>query len=419
NGNITVTGVITGKFDVFINTSGSGAITLSGAISTDAGSGDIFIKSTTGNIVTSGSISTSGANANIEIDTATSGNVTIGGNVSTSGGDIFLGADSTSSASGTGSLTINGTVFTTGSFSGDVAIGTGGTGTVTVNKAISSDTGNIFLLAVGNQTNALNFSKDATITSGVGVVFRTTGPANTISLASGANITAVEGVTDDISGTGILNLASNINVTNPSFAVGIQLDNVSINLTGPVSMNVASTSNPSNGLIKLRNVNGAQNLTLEATGVITLLGSVGQSTPLGTVTVTNSADVNSNIGLSAASLVLTDTTGSISFSGTTVISKSLTTAAKNYNLDFSGTTTIAGNPVFLNTGATIFSGTTSFSSGATIVGNATSLVGLDGTIVSDGAFNIGVPGNTGLVDIFNNTQLILNSSSAISTIANP
>ncbi len=44
NGSITVTGVITGKDDVTIASSGSGAITLSGAISTDTvADGDITI----------------------------------------------------------------------------------------------------------------------------------------------------------------------------------------------------------------------------------------------------------------------------------------------------------------------------------------------------------------------------------------
>ncbi len=424
NGAINVGGAITGLDKVAIISSGSGSISLIGnvttsGISTTQDNGLIKVESTTGNITTVGVISTTGSLANINIDTATSGNITIGGNVATSGGDIFLGADSTSSATGTGNLTINGTVSTTGSFTGDVVIGTGGTGTVTVNQAISSKDGNIYLLAKGNQTNALNFSKDATITAGVGVVFSTTGPANTISLASGANITAVEGVTDDISGTGSLNLASNITVTNSTLPVGIILDNVSINLTGAVSMKTIGVGSD----ITLASVNGAQNLTLEAPAVVgstITLASVGQTTALNTVTVINSGDVLFNGAFTAANVVLLDTNDAVIFNGQTVISNSLTTTVEAYDVTFNTFQTVVlnGAPVFLNTGDVQFFGTnTVLPSGATIAGGSLANVNLAGTIVSGGAFNIGA-GLAG-INVSDNTQLILNSITASSTFASP
>jgi hypothetical protein len=431
NGSLTVTGNITGKGSVEISST-SGAISVAG-ITTDQAGADITIVSDTGSITTSGAISTSGAttssdDAGIEIDTVTSGNITIGGNVSTSGGgDILLGADTGTTASGTGNLTINGTVSTTGTTeSGDVVIGTGGTGTVTVNNALSTGTassnpGSVVLIAVGSQANSLNVSRDVTINSADGVAFITTGPTNTISLAIGANVTSVNDVVDSGFGTGILNLASNITATG---ATGdIIINQVAINLTGAVSINASGAA----ANIVLGNVsssggslNGAQNLTLEATSQISL-GDVGQTTPLATVTVTNSAGVTTNNGFSAANVVLSDTTGAISFLGDTVISNSLTTTAKAYALGFNGSTAVlSGAPNFLNTGGVELSSlSTSLVSGATITGNSTSTVLLSGTIVSGGAFNIGAPGNTGLVRIVDQTQLILNSSSAISTIANP
>ena len=419
NGSLTVTGNITGKDTVQISST-SGAISVAG-ITTDQAGADITIISDTGNITTNGAISTSGAttssdDAGIEIDTQISGNITIGGNVSTSGGgDILLGADIGFTASGTGNLTINGTVSTTGTTeSGDVVIGTGGTGTVTVNKALSTGAattpGDIGLVAVNGQTNAINVSRDVTINSADGVAFLTTGSTNTISLANGANVTAVIGVID--TGSGNLNSASNITVSNASSGInGIELNDLSINLTGAVSLKSSATS-ASNGVINVASVNGAQNLTLEATGAITL-ASVGQTTALNTVTVTNSAGVTSS-SLSAASVVLSDTTGNISFGGNTVISKSLTTAAKAYGVSFSGTSVIAGAPVFLNTGATSFAGNTSLSTG-----NATSTASLAGTIVSGGAFNIGAIGSTTINTSVNpdTVQLILNSTSATSTFA--
>jgi hypothetical protein len=112
--------------------------------------------------------------------------------------------------------------------------------------------------------------------------------------------------------------------------------------------------------------------------------------------------------------VLTDTTGTIAFAGTTVVTTSLTTAAKGYNVTFAGTTSLAGAPVFLNTGNVTFGGTTVLSSGATITGGTATAVSLAGTIVSSGAFNIGAsPATT----ITTGTNLSLNSATAASTFA--
>ncbi|MFN6049818.1 MAG: hypothetical protein ACK47R_03210, partial [Planctomycetia bacterium] len=100
-------------------------------------------------------------------------------------------------ATGNVSLTINGTVSTTGnSTAGSILIaigGTGGTGSLVINKDItagdSKATGNILLAAVGTQVNSFSISKGVNIsTSGV-VQFETLGSNNSISLGSGANVT--------------------------------------------------------------------------------------------------------------------------------------------------------------------------------------------------------------------------------------
>jgi len=395
NGVINVGGAITGLDKVAIISSGSGSITLIGNVTTSGTSttqdnGNIIIQSTTGNIVTSGSISTSGANANIEIDTATSGNVTIGGNVSTSGGgDILLGADFGGVATGAGNVTINGTVTTTGAGAGDILIGISG-GTATVNQALTAGpTGDVVFLT--------NLATDA------------------ITVVSGANITAGDSVGDF--GSGILNLGANITsgTTGVAATLGIFINDVSVNLTGDVSLNSIGTGGGAG--IFLNKVSGAQNLTLESTDQI-LLGSVGQAIALNTVTVTNSGGVTAG-AFTAANVVLTDTTGTIAFGGTTVITNSLTTAAKAYDVTFAGTSVLSGAPVFLNTGNVTFgsvaSDITSLTTGATITGSATSTVDLGGTIVSGGAFNIGaLPATT---TVANATQLILNSTTAASNFA--
>ena len=391
--------------------SAGGKITLAADIS--SGSGHIFVETDTGDITTKG-ISTSGSTARIEIDTVTSGNVTINGNVSTSGGgNILLG-----SASRTGNMTINGTVSTTGSStSGDIFIGSGGTGTITVNKALSTGTANttpgaIYLIALGNQINTINFSKDATITSANIINFRTTGSTNTISFASGANITSAGDVTDSSSGPGNINLASNITTSNGL----ISFNNVSVNLAGAVSMKAGGQA----GNINLGNTNGAQNLTLETTGNIVASSStaIGGLTPLNSLTVVNSAN-SVFLDLNSASVVLSDTTGSIGFDGNTVISKSLTTTTEGYSVSFINgkTAVISGAPVFLNTGNVIMQGTTSLPGGATITGGTSTNANLAGTIVSGGAFNIG--SGISSINISDNTQLILNSTSAVSTFASP
>jgi hypothetical protein len=395
NGVINVGGAITGLDKVAIISSGSGSITLIGNVTTSGNSttqdnGLVLVQSTTGNITTVGVISTSGSLADIEIDTATSGNITIGGNVSTSGGgDILLGADFGGVATGAGNVTINGTVTTTGAGAGDILIGISG-GTATVNQALTAGpTGDVVFLT--------NLATDA------------------ITVVSGATITAGDSVGDF--GSGILNLGANITsgTTGVAATLGIFINDVSVNLTGDVSLKSIGTGGGAG--IFLGKVNGAQNLTLESTDQI-LLGSVGQAIALNTVTVTNSGGVTAG-AFTAANVVLTDTTGTIAFGGTTVITNSLTTAAKAYDVTFAGTSVLSGAPVFLNTGNVTFgsvaSDITSLTTGATITGSATSTVDLGGTIVSGGAFNIGaLPANT---TVANATQLILNSTTAASNFA--
>ncbi|MFN6053759.1 MAG: hypothetical protein ACK47R_23255, partial [Planctomycetia bacterium] len=269
----------------------------------------------------------------------------------------------------------------------------------------------IDLVVYSPATSTLNVAQNATIT-GDRVLFSAQSSSNTINLASGANVTAVAKVEDN--GAGVLNLASNITVTNS--INGIILDNLSINLTGASSLKSASTT-AANGKINLGSVNGAQNLTVEATGAITM-GYVGQSTSLGTVTVTKSASVLFNDAFTAANVVLSDTAGTIDFDCPTVITTSLTTAAKAYSVIFGDTTVLAGAPVFLNTGDVVFAGAiTSLTSGATIAGGSLADVSLAGTIISDGAFNIGPGLNS--ITVANGIQLILNSTSVESTFASP
>ncbi|RLS26141.1 MAG: hypothetical protein DWH70_03715 [Planctomycetota bacterium] len=402
SGPISVIGAITGLDSVQVSST-SGGITLSGAVTTSGTSisgqgGDIIIGTTTsGNVLLSGNISTTGT-GDIILDNDGTGTLTISGNVSTAAtsatnGDILIGVDNTTFPIGGSSVIINGTVETKGTTAGDIYIGGNGGSSVAVNKAVTAG-------ATGN------------------VTFFSGGLTDVITIASGANIAAGNAVVDGTFGSvlGVINLGANITALNDTGSItlgqGIDLASL-INLTGAVSMKAAGTSGP----ITLASVNGNQNLTLESTGAIALT-SVGQSTALNTVTVTNSAGVSAG-PLTAANVVLSNSTGTIAFNGNTNITLGLTTTANAYDVTFAGTTVISGAPVFLNTGNVSFAGNTSLVDGATITGNSTSTASLAGTIVSGGAFNIGAIGSLTIDTTTgaDTVQLILNSSSAASTFA--
>jgi len=73
---------------------------------------------------------------------------------------------------------------------------------------------------------------------------------------------------------------------------------------------------------------------------------------LNTLTVTQSGGSTFSSALNAASVVLTDTTGTVAFEGDTTITTGLTTANAGYNVSFTGSSnSIAGDTSFLNTGS--------------------------------------------------------------------
>jgi len=441
SGVLSVVGAIVGTNDVTIN-SVSGNITLGGAISTTGLDSDIligansvvvsgtspnftytFLGLTLGNILVSGAVSTTGNGSAIAIVTGATGNITTSSTLTTSGGLFGAGnnAGITIDADGTGDVNVNGAVSTTGG--GFIAIGVDGLGvaiggdTVNINATLTSSGTTAGNIQIGVAGGTATVNKAVTAGAGGNIVFTTNTATDAITIASGANITSGDSVADF--GTGIINLGANITAGTASVTgsggvgTGITLNTTTVNLTGAVSMKTLGTGSD----ITLTSVNGAQNLTLEAIDQIALT-NLGQTTPLNTVTITNSAGVIVTGNFTAANVVLTDTTGTVAFAGSTVITTSLTTAAKAYNVTFAGTTVLSGAPVFLNTGGVTLRGTTSLTTGATITGNAASTVTLGGTIVSGGAFNIGATTNTGLIGIDNNTQLILNSITAGSTFAN-
>ena len=355
----------------------------------------MFISVGSGSLTTSGTITAVGdvsGGGGIQIQSYLSNSsVTINGALSTTGGGaIRLQAGI---GSGINQMSVNAPVTTSGATAGEIIVYANG-GSVTLNQPVTLGTAGKILLSTGLSTDTININ-------------------------SGAAISAGTNIYDTDSGRGYLsagkiNLAANLTTTLGK----INLEPVGgITLSGPVSMKAQGTTV---GDINLGSIEGAQNLTLEATDQITL-NSVGQTTPLNTVTITNSRGASVTGNFTAGNVVLSDTTGSIFFKGNTTITSSLSTAAKAYNIEFgdslSDTTVLAGVPVFSNTGNLRFFGTTSLTSGATITGGSLANVNLAGTIVSGGAFNIGA-GLAG-INVSDNTQLILNSTTSGSTFASP
>ena len=415
NGDVSVAGNIAGKLGVLIETV-SGNITLAGVTNDQSNSG-INILSDTGNITVNGAVSNSGIGSDIVIDTNISGDITMGGNVSThGGGTIYLAANNQSSADGSGDLILNGTVTTTGSVAGTIIIGTGPDGNAFVNKDVNAGTGGGISLVAADATlpASLTVSPGVNITAGGTIAFSTFSTKGTITISSGANLVATTGIND--SGTGNLNLGGNISATNG----GILIDTISINLTGASSIKAAATQ-ASVGSIALTTVNGTQNLTLEATGQISV-ANTGTTTPLGTFTVVNSQGSTFSGNFHASKVVLADTAvgANIEFLGNTTITNSLATATKGYNLAFgnalSDVVLIAGAPELLNLGTVSLLGNISLPDGGAITAGSTSTVSLGGTIVSGSYFNISSVVSTTFA---NNTQLILNSGAFPSTIVSP
>ena len=400
NGNLTVIGAINTKHQVEI-ASAAGVVVLSGNITNDGttitgAQAGVFIEVGSGSLTTSGTITAVGNNAGgggIHIQsTLSNSSVTINGALSTTGGGaIRLQAGN---GSGINQMSVNAPVTTSGATAGEIIVYANG-GSVTLNQPVTLGTAGKIILSTGLSTDTI------TINSGAAI-------------SAGTDIYDTDFVARGYLSAGKINLAANLTTTLGK----INLEPVGgITLSGPVSMKAQGTTV---GDIILGRINGAQNLTLEATDQISL-GTVGQTTPLNTFTVTNSRGASVTGNFTAGNVVLSDTTGSIFFKGNTTITSSLSTAAKAYNIEFgdslSDTTVLAGVPVFSNTGNLRFFGTTSFPSGATITGGSLANVNLAGTIVSGGPFNIGA--GLSNINISDNTQLILNSTTSGSTFASP
>jgi hypothetical protein len=290
---------------VYLESAG-GDIDVSAATITSA-TGRINLVSAYGSIL-SGVITSSGGH--IRVENTNTGSATTNGTISTTGnGTITLESAGTMNILGAVSSVHGGIVIQSDR--------TGGFATVHVkNTVTTTGNGNILLKALNTGTNSVVVSKGATITSGGQIEIVTNGTSNTISLASGSNVTAVGNVLG--SGTGTLTLSDNI-VTSGEINLKNGFSNNPMGVQ--LAANVALKTSGSSKNIVLPAVNGNYALSLEATGTIST-EAIGQATPLSSLTVVNSAGTSFQGDFSAASVLLADSTNSISFSGNTLITTS-------------------------------------------------------------------------------------------------
>ncbi len=291
NGNINFGNSVNGAKDLIAN-SGTGNLTFNAAV------GDV---TSLGNI-TANSLGITRFNNTVNaasLTTDASGTAQLNGNVTTSGAQTYNDAVNL-----TNTVQLN----TTNS-----AIAFNNTINGTQDLTLNSGTGNlIFNGAIGNSATLGNITANS---SGI------TRFGSTVNVAS---------LTTDAGGTTQLNG----NVTTS----GAQTYNDAVNLTNTVQLNTTNSAIAFNNTIN-GNGNGTQNLTLNSgTGNLTFDGAVGNSAPLGNITVNSSGTTRFNSTVNATSLT-TDALGTTELDGNVT-----TTDAQTYNDAVTLT-----NPVQLNT----------------------------------------------------------------------
>ncbi len=246
-----------------------------------------------------------------------------------------------------GATTVNtGTAATTFSstIDGNTSLTLLGTGTKTFSGAVGGSTALTALTVTGNTTLGGNVT-----TNNGNVVFN-----NLVTLSGSRNINTgtgnitLSGITAaantfTMTGTGGLNLTGNFTSTNTAFNF-----NRDATLTGATSVSTGS------GAVTFKKIDGAQNLTVNTTGNITFSDSVGSTTRLGTVTITNANALSAN-SFKSGSFTQSAGTGTTNFAGTGL------NTTNNISITSSGITgTYFGIGGQLHSGTGAINATTSF-----------------------------------------------------------
>ena len=303
-------------------------------------------------------------------------------------------------------------------------------GTITFNGALTAAT-----LNTGSTSFGVALNGGATVTNAVS--FNNTGG---VTLGDGA------GANDTLLFTGGLTSTASTTTVNGTVRTAAQpLILGAVTLGGSSTLDTTNAGGSTNGeAITVGAVTGAGiNLTLNA-GTIGLIstGQIGTTGAgkLGTLTLTNSGGATFGGSVDAATVVLTDTAGTIAFLGNTRIATGLTTAANGYSVSFTGSSnTIAGATTFNNTGtltlgdggdAIEFTGglvatapTTRVLGGATVTALGTGVLDLSGghslQVNSDSVVGGSSTGQITLTDavLLNNSTLTIGTGAAATPIS--
>ncbi|NDH07472.1 hypothetical protein EBX93_16390, partial [bacterium] len=364
----SISGTTGVKSNITINT--TDVVTVSGAIGTNIGS---LTVTNSGGITFNAAVGSSADRiTNIAI-TSSSGviefaNDVYAGAMSNAGGSAeikFYG--STTDITSAVTLNTTGAVYY-GNATGDV---------LTFTRGITHDTGNNILLGTFTAANP------STCTSGTTCAFN------------------LGGTTTFLSSTSVFDYgASSITLNNVLLG-----DGVTLYLGGGSSGSITVAS------ITGTNGGAASNVVINTTGAVSITGAIG--TDIGTVTITNSGGTTFGGTVTASTITLTNTTGTIAFNDVLTVAN-LNTASRGYNVSINTSGSSITNAVtFSNTGTVALGasgGSQTYVGG--IAATAPSSSTLKGTINTTNA-----PMSFGSVTLGANTVLNTNAAANTATIS--
>jgi len=385
-GNITFDNTVNGSHNLTVDTGSSGNVSFNGAVGNSTPLGDLTVNST-GTTQFKGSVSalslTSNAGGSTELNDniTTSGNQTYNdgvqlfnnltldssnGNRNISFGNTVDGTQDLTLTTGTGNITFNDAVGNTQALGNLIANSSGSTRFNSTIKASSLTTdangstelrGNV--TTSGNQTfnDAVQLTNNLTLNSSNGNISfgNTVDGTQDLTLITGTGDITFNGAVGNNSiplgnlianSSGSTRFNSTVNATSLTTDAGgstelkenittsgNQTFNDAVQLTNKLTLNSGS----SNGNITFGNtVDGTQDLTLTTgTGNITFNGAVGNTTPLGNLTVNSTGTTQFNSSVSALSL----TTPA---SGTTQLKGNVTTTGA-LGQSYQGNVTVIGD----------------------------------------------------------------------------
>jgi len=233
-----------------------------------------------------------------------------------------------------GSFTVNGNLFvgtlTPNAGAYDVALNGG---TTTVSGGTATTFANTGTLTLGNGGDTLTFTAGMTATA----------PANPISVGGTVRAGGAATMTLGDAGTGI-SVASSSTIGGNSTGLVTVDGAVSIASGATLTLGDGTAATPftfsTNAAVSGAAASG--NLAVNTTGAVTFNAAVG--TNIGTVTVTNSGGTTFASTVSAATVTLSATTGTIDFQDN-LTSTALNAAASNFGVRFRGAATSVTNDV--------------------------------------------------------------------------